>query len=70
MAIFDLRGGQGVNIEVDRILAEDVPAAKVSNPDLMAQIAEFERTWREFQAIKDQAPASPPAVATSAYRTS
>ena len=53
----------------ETVLTEDLPDAKAKHNELVVQIAQFQRTWEQFQAIKHQAPAPPPAEAGCKYRT-
>jgi hypothetical protein len=52
-----------------KLLTEDVPDAKVKHDELMVQITQFQKTWKQFQSVKDQAPAPPAVAAGSNYRT-
>lgn len=56
--------------EVDRVLSRGIDRAEGDHPTTVAQIAEFNRQWRAFQEIKDQAPAAVTPVKASVYSTS
>ena len=54
---------------IKKVLTEDVPSAQSENSRLVEEIADFQETWKQFQAIKEQAQDQPPAVAGRDYRT-
>jgi hypothetical protein len=51
--------------QIKSILTEDVPAAKVQNAELMAEITRFQEDWKRFEEIRDKAQ-SPTAAAVAA----